>query len=53
MDNTKNEHMRLDIDRGGVRLPELNKIIISLESPDVVDWSQSSVELNDVKERSA
>lgn len=53
MDNTKNEHMRLEIDRGGVLLPELNTFEIWVKAPEVVDWSNSTIELNDVKERSA
>jgi hypothetical protein len=53
MDNTKNEHMRLEVDRGGVVLPELNTLEIWVKSPEVVDWTKSSIELNDVKERSA
>ena len=52
-DNTKNEHMRLEIDRGGVRLPELNSFSIWVVSPDQVDWTNSEISLNDVKERSA
>jgi hypothetical protein len=52
-DNTKNEHMRLEIDRGGVVLPELNAFSIWIVSPDQVDWDQSEISLNNVKEKSA
>jgi hypothetical protein len=53
MDSTKNEHMRIDVDRGGIILPELNTLEIWVNSPEVVDWTNSSIELNDVKEKSA
>jgi len=53
MDDTQNEHMRIDIDRGGVRLPELNTFEIWLTSTEVVDWDKSEIEINNVKERSA
>lgn len=52
-DNTKNEHMRLDIDKGAIRLPELNTFELWLESDEVVDWANSEIEINNVKERSA
>lgn len=53
MDDTKNEHMRLDINRGAIRLPELNTFEVWLESDEVVDWANSEIEINNVKERSA
>jgi len=48
-DDEKNAKGRLEIDDGGIVLNEQDRLIVRLDSPDVIDISNCIVEINDVK----